>query len=1352
MFRVSDRFVRGVGLLTLLLGVALAGPVRAECGIDRIELSFDRLRAIDITGSELWQLNDRGYIAARLILGTDTAYVLVLRSTESAISYSVFDCSGVLADSAELSRSKLPLGSLYSQGGIMDVPSGVPDFDGFASLYNGSGFNASANIIRVRVFPSIMKVRVLELQRLRSPERVRFASSVSDESGQYLEIVGYQKNAARIGVEPGLLVAYEVSAINQSDPRYPLSPTSVVHTPADPRAYDSAEWRNSSEVVFKKDDRSTLVDAVSGEVVWDDCSLARVSLEREGYFWISGFTADGRRLWRYSYDFGVIVGVSTSNHGGVREVIVLSEGGFIQILSCSGRYLRSSSLNFYLQPLPGPRTRVEEFSATSEALEVYAAGHLGSRWSWGRRTDIQVDALAGPKTIQSTTVVWDHRFDGEEWPITVSSTGLGFELQAPGSVSFLSPPTEYVVDRNTGFITSPEWLARAELSEDRRSIVAYSQDGSEAWRRTPGGALFTPAIPINLVGAWARNVLIDPDDESGPQIVRFGVSGEMAPIGPLDTPGVVPGSRVRIAFAERVERWPVNFNESLEFDTIVALSDEGVGASPLLVLDLSGGFTVWGQGVFPGEIRHHGLMDNRVVVVGVRSDSSVVLEEIGRRARSGHPALFTRRFSLDGSDHLHPRVVNLSTATISTAKPELALVETASGDRFHIGEFGNPSEGALIQIQSALPASGMRTFGNEVQWIELNGSIIGKTRLDEPIVDAVLDEDGGSVLVGDSSGQSVLVFDHFKDVEPKLRKRFHLEAPPILGSSYQSFGGHGSGVLLSDGGFAYTWRNWEDGSFLQEWYGGPVDGARHVDRYGLRGDLVYRKIPSSQFAELFWFNAAEPTSVKSGALNVGPQRTVRFDGSVDRVPVNDRVSLVDMSAWNQRFDVVVRFRDGEAVALDHNWRPVVPLAYLRSDITALGLGESVDVIMAAADILSASSLGATIQYDPTALEFVSIVSAGPETEGMTVSWSAVDDSVTFVARWPHPIEELRPVSIDLLKVIFRSKPDPSLFHGSASFSMSSSAVFRRSGGSLMPESRTVAEVELDLLCGVPLPRGLGSATSMVMWILRAVTGREGFAPEQTCNFDYNLDGEISLPDAIRALRISVGLPKSGPSNSSPQALETPARWQLVEDLRPLTDGSVRLRLAGVGPVVGYDVMVGALTSSAGALVVEPLGNVLSAQARENGVHLYCVSADEQLASVEIRSSVGKVRTVIVSEGTAYLADGRQVSWPAQRLELPQSVAPSVPLVTRLEQNRPNPFNPATEIHYSLAAQGEVRLTVFDAAGREVKTLEHGVRSSGAHVATWRGDDHAGQPVASGVYWYRLRSAEGDQVRKMVLVR
>lgn len=90
----------------------------------------------------------------------------------------------------------------------------------------------------------------------------------------------------------------------------------------------------------------------------------------------------------------------------------------------------------------------------------------------------------------------------------------------------------------------------------------------------------------------------------------------------------------------------------------------------------------------------------------------------------------------------------------------------------------------------------------------------------------------------------------------------------------------------------------------------------------------------------------------------------------------------------------------------------------------------------------------------------------------------------------------------------------------------------------------------------------------------------------------------------------------------------------------------------------------------------------------------------------------------------------------------------------LEQNRPNPFNPATTIGYAVpgSAPQKVTIRVYTVAGRLVRTLVSRNDEPGYHEARWDGTDDHGRPAASGVYLYRAEIGAATLTRKMALLR
>jgi len=83
---------------------------------------------------------------------------------------------------------------------------------------------------------------------------------------------------------------------------------------------------------------------------------------------------------------------------------------------------------------------------------------------------------------------------------------------------------------------------------------------------------------------------------------------------------------------------------------------------------------------------------------------------------------------------------------------------------------------------------------------------------------------------------------------------------------------------------------------------------------------------------------------------------------------------------------------------------------------------------------------------------------------------------------------------------------------------------------------------------------------------------------------------------------------------------------------------------------------------------------------------------------------------------------------------------------------PNPFNPATDIKFSLPRDAAVDLAIYDVSGRLVRNLADGRRTAGDHSEHWNGRDDSGLNVASGVYFARLKVDGETSIKQMALVR
>ncbi|CAN5635686.1 hypothetical protein BH10BAC5_BH10BAC5_01050 [soil metagenome] len=94
-----------------------------------------------------------------------------------------------------------------------------------------------------------------------------------------------------------------------------------------------------------------------------------------------------------------------------------------------------------------------------------------------------------------------------------------------------------------------------------------------------------------------------------------------------------------------------------------------------------------------------------------------------------------------------------------------------------------------------------------------------------------------------------------------------------------------------------------------------------------------------------------------------------------------------------------------------------------------------------------------------------------------------------------------------------------------------------------------------------------------------------------------------------------------------------------------------------------------------------------------------------------------------------------------------SFDPLLPSKYNLSQNYPNPFNPTTSISYSLIKNGFASLKVYDMLGKEVSTLVNGIQNAGTYTYSFDASK-----LSSGVYYYKLESAEFTDTKRMMLVK
>jgi uncharacterized repeat protein (TIGR03806 family) len=123
-------------------------------------------------------------------------------------------------------------------------------------------------------------------------------------------------------------------------------------------------------------------------------------------------------------------------------------------------------------------------------------------------------------------------------------------------------------------------------------------------------------------------------------------------------------------------------------------------------------------------------------------------------------------------------------------------------------------------------------------------------------------------------------------------------------------------------------------------------------------------------------------------------------------------------------------------------------------------------------------------------------------------------------------------------------------------------------------------------------------------------------------------------------------------------------------------------------------------------------------------------------------------SVIDEQGTQLLSRWIEGMSPITHIKSEQTQ----PQYFTLKKNYPNPFNPNTTIEYHLERESPINLSIYDLMGQQVRTLVAKNQKAGQYSIQWDGRNHGGLLVASGVYFYQLRSTQNQQTRRLLFLK
>ena len=278
-----------------------------------------------------------------------------------------------------------------------------------------------------------------------------------------------------------------------------------------------------------------------------------------------------------------------------------------------------------------------------------------------------------------------------------------------------------------------------------------------------------------------------------------------------------------------------------------------------------------------------------------------------------------------------------------------------------------------------------------------------------------------------------------------------------------------------------------------------------------------------------------------------------------------------------------------------------------------------------------------------------------------------------------------------------------------------------------------AEVEADGVCGLyPVEEQAYLATELTLAPGQGLSSLQWF----------NNDGQ----QPFTALLLLEGVPGQPPDLTGGalvlhEVWGLSSEWSEVQLETPVSSSTGTIHAVFVLPDGGYHTSEGAFggpgvgysQGSAGRPAYASLDGLEWERFHES----YQLSVDPVLAA-------GKKAALQLAGLSPYLESPEGTDGNAgERQEAPRNA---------LLAPRPNPFNPTTEIRYSLSRPGRVRLVIYDVQGRRIRELLNEERPVGLQSTTWYGRDDRGQSVASGVYHLRMEVAGETFNQRLTLLK
>jgi hypothetical protein len=249
------------------------------------------------------------------------------------------------------------------------------------------------------------------------------------------------------------------------------------------------------------------------------------------------------------------------------------------------------------------------------------------------------------------------------------------------------------------------------------------------------------------------------------------------------------------------------------------------------------------------------------------------------------------------------------------------------------------------------------------------------------------------------------------------------------------------------------------------------------------------------------------------------------------------------------------------------------------------------------------------------------------------------------------------------------------------------------------------------------------------------------AGQHSFRWVYSKDSSVSV-GADAAWIDLVTFPGTGVEPLAALTIDSPA----LETTVPAgTTGGLTLGLGNAG-----DARIEFTATAAGAADGDPAPAWLTVtpdtgQVYPGSLRMLDVVCDGRRAS----AGVHEARIVIASNDPDHPDTSVSVTLTVTAVS---DVADGLPRHPVLHGAVPNPFNPSTDLRFTLPHEARVDLRVYDVSGRLVRVLADGQLPAGEHAVHWNGRDDGGRAAASGVYYVRLAADGETGIKPITLVR